>query len=125
MKRKISYLLSLILLLTLTVACNNSQENSETKVEESEVTKEDATDSTKVEATSENPASSENSTLRMLVPGYESGYMKDELDKIIGAFEDENPGVQVEILSAGWDELNSKIVQLYQAGDAPDIMLMG
>lgn len=61
----------------------------------------------------------------MLVPGYESGYMKDELDKIIGAFEDENPGVQVEILSAGWDELNSKIVQLYQAGDAPDIMLMG
>ena len=51
--------------------------------------------------------------------------MKEQLDNGIAGFEKENEGVEVEIVSVGWDELNSKIVSLYQAGDAPDIMLTG
>lgn len=64
-------------------------------------------------------------TLEMLVPGYDSGYLKEPLDNAIKKYETENPDVQVEIVSAGWEELNTKIVQLYQADQAPDIMMMG
>lgn len=70
-------------------------------------------------------ASGDSTVLRMLVPGYDSGYLKKELDNGIAGFEKANEGVKVEIVSVGWDELNSKIVSLYQAGDAPDIMLTG
>lgn len=70
-------------------------------------------------------ASGDSTVLRMLVPGYDSGYLKEELDNGIAGFEKANEGVKVEIVSVGWDELNSKIVSLYQAGDAPDIMLTG
>lgn len=73
-------------------------------------------------------AASENGdkvTLEMLVPGYDAGYLKEPLDNAITKYEAENPDVQVEIVSAGWEELNSKIVQLYQADQAPDIMMMG
>lgn len=64
-------------------------------------------------------------TLKMLVPGYDGGYLKKELDNGIAGFEKANPGVKVEIISVGWEELNSKIVQLYQSKEAPDIMLTG
>ncbi len=67
----------------------------------------------------------DNVTLKMLVPGYDSGYLKKELDSGIKAFEEKNPNIKVEIVSVGWDELNSKIIQLYQAKEAPDIMLTG
>lgn len=64
-------------------------------------------------------------TLEMLVPGYDTGYLQEPLDNAIAKYEAENPDVQVEIISAEWEELNSKIVQLYQADQAPDIMMMG
>ncbi|MDY5437404.1 sugar ABC transporter substrate-binding protein [Peptostreptococcus porci] len=72
-----------------------------------------------------NNESGSKTTLKMLVPGYEGGYLKKELDSGILAFEKENPNTKIEIISVGWEELNSKIVQLYQAGEAPDIMLTG
>lgn len=60
----------------------------------------------------------------ILVPGYDSGYIKDALDKGIADF-NEQEGIEVEIMPVGWDELNSKIVQLAQAGESPDILLIG
>lgn len=69
--------------------------------------------------------SGEKVTLKMLVPGYDGGYLKNELDTGIKDFEEKNPNIDVEIMSVGWEELNSKIVQLYQAKEAPDIMLTG
>lgn len=120
MKKRITYMLSLLLALTLLVACGGeSAEESETT---SEVVSEEAEQS---QETTEKAESGEVTTLEMLVPGYESGYMKDQLDSIIAEYEQDNSGVKIEVVSAGWDELNSKIVQLYQAGDAPDIMLIG
>lgn len=69
--------------------------------------------------------SGDKTTIEMLVPGYDSGYLKDELDGAVAKFEKENPDLTVKIIPAGWDELNSKIVQLYQAGQSPDILMMG
>lgn len=63
--------------------------------------------------------------LKMLVPGYDGGYLKKELDFGIARFEKENPGTKIKIVSVGWEELNSKIVQMYQSKEAPDIMLTG
>lgn len=70
-------------------------------------------------------ASNEPITLKMLVPGYDGGYLKKELDNGIKGFEEKNPNIKVQIQSVGWDELNSKIIQLFQSKDAPDIMMTG
>lgn len=100
-------------------ACSSSskqaESSSESVVAES---KEDSKEDSKADST-------DSTVLKMLVPGYDSGYLKKELDNGIAGFEKANKGVKVEIVSVGWDELNSKIVSLYQAGDAPDIMLTG
>lgn len=84
--------------------------------------------STSQKQASEQPAANataDNQEITMLVPGYDGGYLKEELDTGIKAFEAANKGMTVKIISVGWDDLNSKIVQLYQAGEAPDIMLTG
>lgn len=70
-------------------------------------------------------AKGEDVTLQLLVPGYDSGYLKDQLGECIEKYEKETPNVKIEIISVGWDELNSKVVQLYQANEAPDLMLLG
>lgn len=105
---------SIMLASTLLAACSGGAK----KAEESTATK------TKVEESGKEQEGA-GKTLKLLVPGYDGGYLKKELDNGIAGFEKENEGVKVEIVSVGWDELNSKIVSLYQAGDAPDIMLTG
>lgn len=76
-------------------------------------------------ANSTEAAKGEDVTLQLLVPGYDSGYLKDQLTECIEKYEKENPNVKIEIISVGWDELNSKVVQLYQANEAPDMMILG
>ncbi|WP_304205601.1 sugar ABC transporter substrate-binding protein [Peptostreptococcus russellii] len=73
----------------------------------------------------EKAATDNNVTLKMLVPGYDGGYLKKELDNGIKAFEEKNPSIKVQIISVGWEDLNSKIIQLFQAKESPDIMLTG
>lgn len=102
MKRKFLSIF-LVLILALTACAKNPEEE---KVEE-------------------NAGGNGVATVEMLVPGYDSGYLKDQLTECIANFEKENPNIKVEIISCGWDELNSKVVQLYQAKKAPDIMLLG
>lgn len=111
MKRLFALLLAMTLVLS---ACGNKETAEETKVEETEK-KEDT----------EVTDSSEGGKITILVPGYDSGYLKDELDPSIEKYEKEHPGREVEILPVGWDELNEKVVQYYQAGEGPDIMIIG
>lgn len=66
----------------------------------------------------------EGGEISILVPGYDGGYLKEELDTAIADFEAEK-GAKVKIISVGWDELNSKIVQLAQANQSPDLLLIG
>lgn len=63
--------------------------------------------------------------LSLLAPGYESGYLKKQIDEGITAFEAAYPDIKIKVIPAGWDELNAKVVQLYQAHEAPDIMMLG
>lgn len=66
----------------------------------------------------------EEDQVSILVPGYDSGYLQEELDQGIADFQEEK-GIEVEVISVGWDELNSRIVQLAQANQSPDILLVG
>lgn len=114
---------SILLASSFLAACSSGSKPADSS-EKSTVA--ESTDAAKDEVKDEaKPAAAEGIVLKMLVPGYDSGYLKEELDNGIAGFEKANEGVKVEIVSVGWDELNSKIVSLYQAGDAPDIMLTG
>ena len=63
--------------------------------------------------------------LQIFIPGYEDEIWKGLYDKGINDFEAENQGVKVEVIPAGWDEANSKIIGLIQANEAPDVMITG
>lgn len=121
-------LLALFLVLTMALtACGGKETSEETQPANEETVTGETTekDETNDETEPAEPAETAEGTIKLLVPGYDSGYLKDELDAAIGRFEEANPGSKVEIVTAGWDELNNKVVQLYQAGEAPDIMLLG
>lgn len=107
-KKRMSIVLVILAVCLLATACSSKNDPAPAAKEDEVVAKEDKA-----------------IALKILIPGYESGYLKEQMDKIIKDFENENPNITVEVLPVGWDELNSKIVQLYQAGEAPDIMLTG
>lgn len=66
----------------------------------------------------------EKQALKIFIPGYEDELWKGLYDAGINDFEKEN-SVEVEVIPAGWDEANSKIVSLIQADEAPDVMITG
>lgn len=98
-------------------ACGNGDTGTEDT--ESSEANEEASEET------EAGSSEEEVTLQFLMPGYDEGYLQEPMDAAIAQYEEENPNITIEIISAGWDELNSRIVQLYQADEAPDMMMMG
>lgn len=104
MKKLLSILSLLIVVFALSVGCSSNKEQT---------------------TESDSKTGSGDVELEVLIPGYESGYLKDQFDRIIADFEKANKGIKVKVIPVGWDELNSKIVQLYQANEAPDIMLAG
>lgn len=107
MKKFLLLITVLVMSMTLFVGCSsNDTQNEGTDTNETEV-------------------STNESSLEILVPGYDSGYLTEQLDELTAKYVEENPGVEIKIISAGWEELNSKVVQLYQAKQSPDIMLLG
>lgn len=63
--------------------------------------------------------------ISIFIPGYEDESFKTLYDASINDFRKENTDVEVEIIPAGWDEANSKLVGLIQAGDTPDVIITG
>ena len=63
--------------------------------------------------------------LKIFIPGYEDELWKGLYDVSINDFEKDNPNVDVQVVPAGWDEANSKLVSLIQANDAPDVIITG
>lgn len=69
--------------------------------------------------------SGEAKEISIFIPGYEEELWKGLYDAGIDSFMKENSNVTVKVVPAGWDEANTKIVSLIQAGDAPDVMVTG
>ena len=67
----------------------------------------------------------EKKVLKIFIPGYDDEVWKNLYDVSINDFKAENPNIDVQVVPAGWDEANSKLVSLIQAKDAPDIIISG
>lgn len=63
--------------------------------------------------------------ISIFIPGYEDEMFKSLYDASIEDFRKDNADVDVEIVPAGWDEANSKLVSLIQAGETPDVIISG
>lgn len=97
-------LLALLLVLSLTlVACSGNDDTG----------KEDSEDNT------------DQKEISIFIPGYEDESFKPLYDASIEDFRNENPDIKVEIVPAGWDEANTKIVSLMQADETPDVIISG
>lgn len=125
MKKKLLLVALAMVSMFALVACSTGSEDA-TEASSEQATTEEPTNEQVSEATesADKTEPTAEGTITMLVPGYDEGYLTEPLDAAIAKYEEEK-GVKVEVISAGWDELNSKIVQLYQAQQAPDIMLVG
>ena len=69
--------------------------------------------------------SDEKKVVKIFIPGYEDELWKGLYDVSINDFEAENPDVDVEVIPAGWDEANTKLIALIQAKEAPDVIISG
>lgn len=72
-----------------------------------------------------NQSDDEKKILKIFIPGYDDELWKSLYDASINDFEKDNPNVDVQVIPAGWDEANSKLVSLIQANDAPDVIITG
>ena len=63
--------------------------------------------------------------ISIFIPGYEDAAFKPLYNQSIEAFRKKNPEIKVNIVPAGWDEANSKLVGLIQAGETPDVIISG
>ena len=109
MKRKFYVVMLLTIIAFLTVACSNDQaEDGTTNTEDGTAKKE-----------------GKKEVVKIFIPGYEDELFKNVYDAGITNFEKENQNVDVEVVPAGWDEANRKILSLIQADEAPDVMLTG
>lgn len=77
----------------------------------------------KAEESKESSESKE--VVKIFIPGYEDELWQGLYDDSINDFEKENPNVDVEVIPAGWDEANTKLVSLIQADEAPDVIITG
>ena len=72
-----------------------------------------------------NQSTEDKEILKIFIPGYDDELWKGLYDAGINDFEKDNPNVDVQVIPAGWDEANSKLVSLIQANDAPDVIITG
>lgn len=70
-------------------------------------------------------ASTESKTIKIFIPGYEDEMWKGLYNASIDDFQKENKNVKVDVVPAGWDEANTKLVSLIQANEAPDVIITG
>ena len=76
-------------------------------------------------STKSDQLASEKEVVKIFIPGYEDELWKGLYDSSINDFEGDNPNIDVQVIPAGWDEANSKLVSLIQANEAPDVIITG
>lgn len=106
---RLLFLFSLLFVMSVLAACNNADEK----------------DTAGTDTASEGKETGEKQVISIFIPGYEDELWKGLYDAGINDFEKANKNVEVEVIPAGWDEANKKIVSLIQAGEAPDVMITG
>jgi multiple sugar transport system substrate-binding protein len=109
--RKLKKIMSIGLVLVTTLALlagcagNDKVNNNETSKENSE-------------------KQTEQVSLKFFVPGYTDPTFKKAYDERLEAFEKANPDIKIELIGESWGQFQ-KMMSMIQAGEAPDIMIMG
>ena len=104
--KRFSFLIVILVLSISLAACSNSSNDGKKDTDKSS------------ESTKEKKVS-------IFIPGYDDESFKPLYDASIEGFRKDNADTEVEIVPAGWDEANSKLVSLIQAGETPDVIISG
>lgn len=100
--------LLLVLTLSLSACAGNNSGDTENK-----------------DSNNEEKSNGDKKQLSIFIPGYEDEMFKSLYDASIEDFRKDNPDVNLDVVPAGWDEANSKLVSLIQAGETPDVIITG
>ncbi|MCM3667006.1 sugar ABC transporter substrate-binding protein [Mesobacillus subterraneus] len=73
----------------------------------------------------ETGGNSKEQTITFLQPGLDQPNQKEPVEKMIKRFEEENPGIKVELQSVGWGEAYQKLVTGFSSGESPDVFYAG
>src|SRR5690625_1176419 len=107
----------------LLVACGGDNDAAPT---DTDTDAEQATDETSEEASEEaSEDSGEEINLVYFQPGLDQPNQMEPVEEAVARFEEANPGINVEIQTAGWDQTYQKLVTAFQGGNAPDVFYGG
>ena len=114
MKRLLSLLLALLMLVTMFTACAGSRTTQQQTTTE-------ATSSTEAESTA---SGEETLKLTFYYPVNIGGAVPNLIDQMVEGFEKENPGIEIEAVYTGnYSDNAVQVVSAFQAGSPPDFFL--
>lgn len=114
MKRLLSLLLALLMLVTMFTACAGSSTTQQQTTTE-------ATSSTEAESTA---SGEETLKLTFYYPVNIGGAVPNLIDQMVEGFEKENPGIEIEAVYTGnYSDNAVQVVSAFQAGSPPDFFL--
>ena len=71
------------------------------------------------------PAAFGASTIKIAYPGWDSKEQEKEVTSIFAEYENQNPGVKIEIISIPFPVMKQKLIVSLRSGDAPDMGYVG
>ena len=71
------------------------------------------------------PAAAQDTTLEVYITGLSEDSMNWFRDELFPAFEEANPGVDVEILTGGWGDFDATVAGWITTGEGPDVIYLG
>lgn len=71
------------------------------------------------------PVAAQDTTIEVYITGLTEDTMNWFRDTVFPAFEEANPGVDVEILTGGWGDFDATVAGWITTGDGPDIIYLG
>jgi multiple sugar transport system substrate-binding protein len=71
------------------------------------------------------PVAAQDTTIEVYITGLNEDSMNWFRDELFPAFEEANPGVDVEILTGGWGDFDATVAGWITTGDGPDVIYLG
>lgn len=115
MKRRkvIGLLLIASMMASMTVGCGNESKSSS-----------DSGNDKAAETQSDTNTETKSDKITAILPPVTSAY-QENIDDYISTYEEENPGIEIEVVSASWEDFSEKLDVQVNAGSPPDIAFIG
>ncbi len=79
---------------------------------------------TKAEAQGDTKTEEKSDKITAILPPVTSAY-QENVEDYIASYEEENPGIEIEVVSASWEDFSEKLDVQVNAGSPPDIAFIG